>query len=108
MKEERIRRRYQLTPKGETLLKEGEFGPQPKLIAQALNKRGQATSADLAAAIESKVETRQPVARVVAYYLTTWKAEGVVKVAKAKAPKAMKKTKKAKPPASTEPAAQVA
>ena len=87
-------RTYRLTPKGEQLLREDGFGNQPKLIAQALHRKGQATSAELAEAIKSKVETRQPVARVVSFYLTTWKSEGIVKAAKQKA-RGAKKTPRA-------------
>lgn len=103
---QRTGRQYQLTAKGVQMLKDDQFGTQPKLIAQALHKKGQATSSELAAAIESKVETRQPVMRVVSFYLTTWKSDGIVKEAKGKAPKAAKRTKKAKPPASPQPATQ--
>lgn len=75
----RASRVYEFTAKGN----QTEFtGEQPKLIAQALKRKGQATSAQLAEAIDNKVETRQPVVRVVGYYLTTWKAEGIVRVVK--------------------------
>jgi hypothetical protein len=79
----RASRSYELTAKGNQMLTADEFGPQPKLIAQALSRKGQATSGELAAAIDSKVETTQPVARVVGYYLTTWKTDGIVRVVKA-------------------------
>jgi hypothetical protein len=84
---------YTLTPKGEQLLREDGFGTQPKLIAQALHRKGQATRQELAEAIKSKVETRQPVARVVSFYLTTWKSQGIVKAAKQKAKKTPKAEK---------------
>lgn len=82
-KSTRVGRTYELTAKGQKELVEAEdLGAQPKLIAQALNRKGQATSADLVQAIDSKVKTRQPVERVVGYYLTTWKSEGLVRTVK--------------------------
>lgn len=74
---------YELTSK-----KFPELSGQGALIHAALLKKQPATSAQIASAIEGKLETKQTPKQVVSYYLGVWKSEGLVRVAKA--PKAAK------------------
>lgn len=74
---------YELTAKGTAQLINEEIGAQPALVAGALKNMKQATAADIALKIDSKLETKQPVMRVVGFYLTTWKKDGLVRVVKA-------------------------
>lgn len=74
---------YELTAKGTAELINEEVGAQPALVAGALKTAGKATAAEIADKIDKKLETRQPVMRVVGFYLTTWKKAGLVRVVKA-------------------------
>lgn len=73
---------YELTAKGTAQLINEEIGAQPALVAGALKNMGGATAAEIADKIDKKLETRQPVMRVVGFYLTTWKKDGLVRVVK--------------------------
>jgi hypothetical protein len=73
---------YELTAKGTAQLIDEEIGAQPALVAGALKSAGKATAAEIADKIDKKLETRQPVMRVVGFYLTTWKKDGLVRIVK--------------------------
>lgn len=81
----RVGQTYELTPKGIKELIDAEDAPgaQPALVAGALKSMGGATAAEIANKIDKKIESVQPVMRVVGFYLTTWKREGLVRVVKA-------------------------
>jgi 23S rRNA pseudoU1915 N3-methylase RlmH len=83
---------YELTAKGIAQL--ADSTRQQGVIYSAL-KGKQLTSAQLAKRVEKKLQTKQNVQLVVGFYLTTWKADGLVKFAKAK--KATKPTVPAAP-----------
>lgn len=74
---------YELTSKGQTALSNDEYGPQAKLVAQALNRKGSATAAQVASAIDGRLTTKQPVVRVAAFYLGEFKRDGLAKATKA-------------------------
>lgn len=73
---------YELTAKGSSALTNDEFGPQAQLVASTLNKKGSATASQIASAIDNRLKTKQPVVRVVAYYLGEFKRAGQVRVVK--------------------------
>lgn len=74
---------YELTAKGSSALTNDEFGPQAKLVAQTLNRKGSATAAQIAQAIDGRITTKQPVVRVAAFYLGEFKRAGQARVVKA-------------------------
>jgi 23S rRNA pseudoU1915 N3-methylase RlmH len=80
-KQQRAAHAYELTAKGMKDL--ADSTRQQGVIFSAL-KGKQLTSAQLAKRVEGKLKTKQEPQLVVGFYLTTWKADGLVKFAKAK------------------------
>lgn len=58
-----------------------ELGNQAKVIADAVIKHAPATLAQLADAVANKLTTKQDPKRVVAFYLTQFKNDGLIKKA---------------------------
>lgn len=87
-KQQRTMKAYELTAKGVAQL--ADSTRQQAVIFRAL-KGKQLTSAQLAQRVAGKLETKQSEQLVVGYYLTTWKADGLVRFAKAAKPKAAAK-----------------
>jgi hypothetical protein len=58
-----------------------ELGDQAKIVAATLVKKAPVTLAQLAELVTGKLTTRQDPKRVVAFYLTQFKADGLVKKA---------------------------
>src|SRR5579871_4890266 len=101
-KQEKATRRghsYELTAKGRKI-EAKELGPQKSVIFPLL--KTPKTAAQIASAVEGKLETKQDTLRVVSFYLAQFKKDGIVTFAKeAKTPKAAKPRK-----AKAEPAAE--
>lgn len=79
-------RTYSLTVAGKKALTDAKEG-QKTLILSTIGSLETATSAQIAEAVEKsgKLETKQPVGRVVSFYLGQFRADGLVKLgAKAK------------------------
>lgn len=68
---------YQST--GDGRKKFNDLTGQGKIVADALVASEPITAADLAAKIGGKLETKQEPARVVGFYLSQWKTDGLVK-----------------------------
>lgn len=87
---------YTISAAGKKALEGDGLGTQATLVMQAISKNENAPSSDIVAAVEKtkKLETKQPVARVVGFYLAQFKADGLVKTAKAKEEKPAKKAAK--------------
>lgn len=73
---------HTITASGRKALEKKELGTQATLVlTQLARKDGQSTAA-IAAAIEGKLETRQPAARVAGFYLNQFKTDGLSKATK--------------------------
>lgn len=108
---------YTVSAAGSKAIEKEELGPQATLVLATLAKKEGQTSSDLSDAVEKtkKLTTKQPVKRVVGFYLAQFKADGLVKVkvektaddkpakkaAKKPAKKASKKAPKPAPVAET-------
>ena len=82
-KQPRAAHAYELTAKGVEQLKDATR--QQAVIFAAL-KGKQLTGAQLAQRVARSLKTKQEPQLVVGYYLTTWKADGLVRFAKAAKP----------------------
>lgn len=87
---------YSVTAAGRKAIEKGELGVQATLVLTTLSKGEPMVSGDLAVAVEKtkKLETRQPVARVVGFYLAQFRTDGLVKATAVKVEKAEKPSKK--------------
>lgn len=68
---------YQLTAKG--LEKLAEAKGQQAILFAVLKKIGKARRAQLVDAVAKKIKTRQPLFRVIGYYLVSWQDAGFLK-----------------------------
>lgn len=108
---------YTVSAAGSKAIEKEELGPQATLVLSTLAKKADGmTSSDLSAKVESskKLTTKQPVKRVVGFYLAQFKADGLVKVKVEKTADekpvkkaAAKKTASKKSSKKTAPAAEV-
>lgn len=94
---------YSVSATGKKAIEKEELGPQATLVLSTLQKSEPVTAKDLTVAVDKtkKLTTKQPTARVVAYYLQSFKADGHVKVTtkNTEAPVAAKKAPAKKAPA---------
>jgi hypothetical protein len=91
---------YTISATGRKALEKDELGPQASLVLSTLGKKDAGmTSAELSSAVEksNKLTTKQPVPRVVGFYLAQFKADSMVKISVTKTAdeKAAKPAKKA-------------
>lgn len=61
----------------------GELGPQATQVYDVIAKSGPISSADVATKLEGKLDTNQSAQRVVSFYISQFKHDGLIKVAKA-------------------------
>lgn len=61
----------------------GELGPQATKVYDVIAKSGPISSSDVAARLDGKLETNQSTQRVVSFYVSQFKHDGLIKVAKA-------------------------
>jgi hypothetical protein len=101
---------YSVSASGKKAIEKGELGTQATLVLSVLAKGEPMVTSDLADAVAKtkKLETRQPVARVVGFYIAQFKADGLVKGVAVKAEKTEKPAKKAAKKSSKKSAEPVA
>lgn len=75
-------RLYTTSASGRKANENDGLGPQASLVFKTLQKLEPATSAQVTEAVEKskKLETKQPVARVVGFYLAQFRSDGHVKL----------------------------